>query len=487
MMTTSASSLLFPLHSSSSSFSSKSPRSNHRNHHQNQRRHAMMKSSSSFTTTIQTTGQRRTRHRLGNKAILAQNEEQTTTIIQTIQSNNNRRPTTTVLSKEELLCKPNESVSQLAAAQAAKKNVVSTPANSSSVIKNALINANALSAQAFYLPYVALAAVTIKKILDTPSRAYVDGANTVGSEYDAWTEEGILEYYWGEHIHLGWYEDEDLANGAGTLLGNDVTDFKEAKFAFVDKMCDWSIQDLFGKQPANILDVGCGIGGASRHLAKRYGNGTTVTGITLSPNQRDRATELAKEQNVPNAEFKVMNALEMTFPDDTFDAVWACESGEHMPDKKKYVEEMIRVLKPGGVLVVATWCQRDADETKNPFTEDEKKNLQFLYEEWAHPYFVSYEEYERLMRNTHVMEKVQGENWVKNTIASWRHSIWVGVWDPWPVVFAGPRIWYKTIREIVTLERMHRAFDRGLMTYGLIKGRKKEEIVRDKDDAFYSW
>ena len=105
-----------------------------------------------------------------------------------------------------------------------------------------------------------------------------------------------FEYYWGEHIHLGWYEDEDLANGAGTLLGNDVTDFKEAKFAFVDKMCDWSIQDLFGKQPANILDVGCGIGGASRHLAKRYGNGTEVTGITLSPNQRDRATELAKEQ-----------------------------------------------------------------------------------------------------------------------------------------------------------------------------------------------
>ena len=243
-----------------------------------------MKSSSSFTTTIQTTGQRRTRHRIGNKAILAQNDEQTT-IIQTIQTNNNRRPTTNVLSKEELLCKPNESVSQLAAAQAAKKNVVSTPANSSSAIKNALINANALSAQAFYLPYVALAAVTIKKILDTPSRAYVDGANTVGSEYDAWTEEGILEYYWGEHIHLGWYEDEDLANGAGTLLGNDVTDFKEAKFAFVDKMCDWSIQDLFGKQPANILDVGCGIGGASRHLAKRYGNGTTVTGITLSPNK----------------------------------------------------------------------------------------------------------------------------------------------------------------------------------------------------------
>lgn len=38
----------------------------------------------------------------------------------------------------------------------------------------------------------------------------------------------------------------------------------------------------------------------------------------------------------------------MEFPDDSFDLVWGCESGEHMPDKKAYVEEMARVLAPGG-------------------------------------------------------------------------------------------------------------------------------------------
>jgi ubiquinone/menaquinone biosynthesis C-methylase UbiE len=43
-----------------------------------------------------------------------------------------------------------------------------------------------------------------------------------------------------------------------------------------------------------------------------------------------------------------MDALAMEFPDDSFDLVWACESGEHMPDKKAYVEEMSRVLAPGG-------------------------------------------------------------------------------------------------------------------------------------------
>ena len=36
----------------------------------------------------------------------------------------------------------------------------------------------------------------------------------------------------------------------------------------------------------------------------------------------------------------------MEFPDNSFDLVWACESGEHMPDKKAYVDEMVRRLPP---------------------------------------------------------------------------------------------------------------------------------------------
>merc|ERR1719424_61058 len=320
---------------------------------------------------------------------------------------------------------------------------------------------------------LATGALALKNIFDRPSRAYVSGPEdgsigTVGKEYDAWTEEGILEHYWGEHIHLGCYTDEDMAKGGGTLLGCNVKDFIEAKFDFVDKMLEWSECPA---EPARVLDVGCGIGGTSRHLAKSLGTKSQVQGITLSPNQVERATQLAKDQGVTNASFQVMNALALEFEDDTFDLVWACESGEHMPDKKRYVEEMIRVLKPGGTIVIATWCQRKTTP-ETPFSQKEQENLKFLYEEWAHPYFVSIEEYVRLMEGTEKMATVGSANWVKETIRSWRHSIWVGVYDPWPVVKAGPRIWWKTIREIVTLERMHRAFDCDLMTYGMMKGKK---------------
>jgi ubiquinone/menaquinone biosynthesis C-methylase UbiE len=81
----------------------------------------------------------------------------------------------------------------------------------------------------------------------------------------------------------------------------------------------------FGKvksTPLKVLDVGCGIGGTSRYLAKKFGTQTEVTGITLSPQQQARATQLAKDQGVPNAKFEVMDALEMKFPDNSFDLVW---------------------------------------------------------------------------------------------------------------------------------------------------------------------
>ena len=160
----------------------------------------------------------------------------------------------------------------------------------------------------------------------------------------------------------------------------------------------------------------------------------------------------------------------MDFEDDTFDFVWACESGEHMPDKKKYVEEMIRVLK----------TRRDDRDrhlvparTPPAFTAEEEKNLKFLYEEWAHPYFVSIEEYVRLMEGTGAMASVGSANWVKETIRSWRHSIWVGVYDPWPVIKAGPRIWWKTIpRDRHAGAHAPRLRLRPLMTYGMMKGKK---------------
>ena len=313
---------------------------------------------------------------------------------------------------------------------------------------------------------LATVALLIKRVFDTPSRPYDPANPNVGAEYDAWTKDGILEYYWGEHIHLGYYSPAERARGYLK------TDFKAAKCVFVDEMLAWGLGAGGNQQPLRILDVGCGIGGASRRLAKAF-PGAQVTGITLSPEQAARAGALARAAGLGNASFQVTDALAMTFPDDTFDLVWACESGEHMPDKAAYVAEMARVLAPGGTLVLATWCQRDTGVPGTaPLSPDETAALQFLYDEWAHPFFISIEAYGRLLAGTAKMARVDLGDWTPPTLPSWRHSNWVGVFDPWPVVRGGPRLWYSVLREIVTLERMHRAFKRGLMVYGMARAVK---------------
>lgn len=139
---------------------------------------------------------------------------------------------------------------------------------------------------------VGLAGYGLYKLFDTPSRPY---QNNVGQEYDAWTEEGILEYYWGEHIHLGYYNKEEMA------AGYKKKNFIQAKYDFVDEMLAFSGAAL---PPPTVLDVGCGIGGTTRHLAAKFPT-SKLTGITLSPNQVKRATELAAKRGLSNVNFRV--------------------------------------------------------------------------------------------------------------------------------------------------------------------------------------
>jgi len=174
------------------------------------------------------------------------------------------------------------------------------------------------------------------------ARKYISSV-TVASAYDAWTQDKLLERLWGEHIHLGFYP-----------LGKKNTDFRKAKIQFVHELVKWSGLDKLPKG-SRILDVGCGIGGSSRILAKYYG--FNVTGITISPAQVKRARELTPSKLSCN--FQVMDALDLKFEDGSFDAIWSVEAGAHMNDKSKFADEMLRTLRPGGYLALADWNSRD--------------------------------------------------------------------------------------------------------------------------------
>jgi len=280
-------------------------------------------------------------------------------------------------------------------------------------------------------------------------------SDTVADSYDQWTDDGILEYYWGEHIHLGHY---------GSPPQN--KEFVTAKIDFVHEMVRWG--GLSNLPPGTtVLDVGCGIGGSSRILAKDYG--FAVTGVTISPQQVRRAQELTPE-SVP-AEFKVDDAMNLSFPDGSFDVVWSVEAGPHMPDKAVFAQELLRVLKPGGTLVVADWNQRD--DRQKPLNAWERPVMRQLLDQWAHPEFSSIEGFSELLEATGYVEgEVITDDWTQQTLPSWFDTIWQGIVRPQGWVSAGLSGFVKSVREVPTLLLMRLAFGAGLCRFGMFRAQR---------------
>ncbi|NEO25711.1 MAG: methyltransferase domain-containing protein [Kamptonema sp. SIO4C4] len=281
--------------------------------------------------------------------------------------------------------------------------------------------------------------------------------DTVANSYDEWTEDGILEFYWGEHIHLGHYGSPPHRK-----------DFLAAKTDFVHEMVRWGGLDQLPPE-TKVLDVGCGIGGSSRILAKDYG--FEVTGVTISPQQVQRATELTPEG--VSAQFAVDDAMALSFDDASFDVVWSIETGPHIPKKADFAQELLRVLKPGGVLVVADWNQRDARQ--NPLNFWERPVMQQLLDQWSHPAFASIEEFSELLSATGLVEgEVVTADWTQETLPSWFDSIWQGIVKPSGLVRFGVTGFIKSLREVPTLLLMRLAFGMGLCRFGMFRAKRAD-------------
>lgn len=100
-----------------------------------------------------------------------------------------------------------------------------------------------------------------------------------------------------------------------------------------------------------VLDVGSGLGGASRYLALEFG--CSVTGLDLTEEYCRVATMLARRLGLDTlVSYRHGNALSMPFEDASFDLLWTQHAAMNIPDKAGLYREMWRVLKPGGVLAL---------------------------------------------------------------------------------------------------------------------------------------
>ncbi len=101
---------------------------------------------------------------------------------------------------------------------------------------------------------------------------------------------------------------------------------------------------------ARVLDVGSGGGQLCVELAER-GPGLRVTGLDISADQLRRARRRAGALG-ERVEFFEGTAMELPFPDESFDATVSYGSIKHWPDAARGVTEMLRVLRPGGLFAV---------------------------------------------------------------------------------------------------------------------------------------
>ncbi|KAF4627820.1 hypothetical protein G7Y89_g10326 [Cudoniella acicularis] len=172
------------------------------------------------------------------------------------------------------------------------------------------------------------------------------------------------DYYyslWGEHIHHGYF-----------LTPNDTKE--KAQLQLIELLLEKSGLPAGSK----VLDVGCGIGGTSRYLAKE--KGCSVTGITISERQVEIARKLTLEENGTSppvsassneasmhlgkgsVQFIELDAEKMGdyFPaEERFDCVWISEAMSHLPNKELFFRNTEKLLVTGGKLVVADWFKSE--------------------------------------------------------------------------------------------------------------------------------
>jgi MPBQ/MSBQ methyltransferase len=116
---------------------------------------------------------------------------------------------------------------------------------------------------------------------------------------------------------------------------------REACDALVDKLIERS-----GVKGGQILDVACGPGGTTKRLARFYGP-ENLTAINVS-----EAQLAAGRQRAPGCTFLKMDATKLDFEDEHFDAVFCIEAAHHFNTRQRFFREALRVLKPGGPLVL---------------------------------------------------------------------------------------------------------------------------------------
>jgi tocopherol O-methyltransferase len=252
---------------------------------------------------------------------------------------------------------------------------------------------------------------------------------------------------WGEHMHHGYYGPD----------GRERKSHRQAQVDLLEALLEW------GGIPRaeRLFDAGCGVGGSARYLAKKWN--AQALGFTLSPVQ----AQSAKTRNIAaglddRVRVKTRDMLSLRADEGPFDLVWSLESAEHIADKRRILQVFFEALRPGGRLMLVTWCRR----REPPLSAKEEALLERIYRHYHLPPMVSIEQY---------AEWCEAIGYDNVRIADWSQAV-----APfWPAVIRSTMSWRSvlglllagrsTIRGAWAMRHMRRGYRWGTIRFGLLQ------------------
>ncbi|CAK9166004.1 unnamed protein product [Ilex paraguariensis] len=146
------------------------------------------------------------------------------------------------------------------------------------------------------------------------------------------------------------------------------------------------------------------------------------------------------------------------------------ESGEHMPDKIKFVSELARVAAPGATIIIVTWCHRDLSASEESLQPQEKELLNKICDAYFLPAWCSTADYVKLLESLSLQD-IKAADW----------SQYVAPF--WPAVIRSALTWkgltslllrsgWKTIKGALAMPLMIQGYKKDLIKFAIITCRK---------------
>lgn len=160
------------------------------------------------------------------------------------------------------------------------------------------------------------------------------------------------------HIHQGFFtglEYEERIAFNGNSFGEVMDDFFTGLF---NQAQEWYLEELLHplgiKAGHRILDIGCGVGSNAIWLARKYG--CRVHCIDLSHENIETARRYAREEGLDHLiTFECVDAVEMNYPDASFDHAFSVECFYFIDQKEKVLEKLLKLLKDGGIFAISDY------------------------------------------------------------------------------------------------------------------------------------